>query len=81
MEPTCICGRTMEFKSGETRTFCKAPGCGVVQKRGPEGYWAYGRTRLGFTPIFTSPQHKPDRLHSYAKWLKKNRMRKVVERC
>ena len=49
--PTCICGRPMEFQHGESKTFCKAPGCGVVQQKGPEGYWACGRSRTALTPI------------------------------
>lgn len=54
--PTCICGRAMEFKPGETKSFCRTPGCGVVLIKGPEGYWAEGRSRIAFTPILPVPK-------------------------
>jgi len=57
----------MEFKEDETKTFCKTPGCGVVQKRGPEGYWAEGGTRLAFTPIFTPELIR--RLNHYGRYM------------
>ena len=65
LTPTCLCGQAMVFKPGEIKTFCKTPGCGVVQKHGPEGYWAEGGTRLAFTPIFT----KPIKLNHYERYM------------
>jgi len=67
MVPTCLCGRPMEFKEGETKTFCKAPGCGVVLKRGPEGYWAGGSWWIAFTPLYTPELVR--RLNHYGKYM------------
>lgn len=72
LTPTCICGEPMQFEPGETKTFCKAPGCGVVQERGPEGYWAYGRSRNALTPILPRPKacsvrSRADRYKNYPK--------------
>jgi len=64
--PTCLCGRAMQFEPNETKTFCKAPGCGVVQKLGPEGYWAEGWWRTAFTPIFT--KLKLNHYQKYMRW-------------
>jgi len=47
----------MKFETGQTRSWCKTPGCGVVQELKPEGYWAYGETRNVFTPILVKPNH------------------------
>lgn len=71
--PTCICGRPMEFRTDQTKTYCKTPGCGVVQERGPEGYWAYGRSRLAFTPILA--KLKLNHYQRYMAW------RKAGSRC
>lgn len=64
MKPTCICGRRMEFKPDETRTFCRAPGCGVVQEKRPEGYWALGMSRIVFTP----GKRKMNHYERYMRW-------------
>lgn len=56
LAPTCICGREMKFKARVNISFCKTPGCGVVLERVREGYWAYGRSRVAFTPILPMPK-------------------------
>lgn len=67
--PTCICGRAMEFKPGEKKTFCKTPGCGVVLERGPEGYRALGFFTISFTPIFTAEvKQKLNHYQRYMTW-------------
>lgn len=80
LSPTCLCGQIMTFKPGETKTFCKTPGCGVVQECGPEGYWAYGRSRLVFTPNLTAEvKRKLNHYQKYMRW--RNRARKAVRPC
>jgi len=83
LTPTCICGRAMDFKHGENKTFCRTPGCGVVLERGPEGYWAQGRSRLAFTPIM--PKQKVcsvrSRADRYKNYPKSRRRGKAGTRC
>jgi len=67
----------MDFKLGEVKTFCKTPGCGVVQRRGPEGYWAEGWFRVAFTPIFAKPNH----YQRYMAWRNQISVRKAGRRC
>ncbi|KLU66720.1 hypothetical protein DEAC_c13880 [Desulfosporosinus acididurans] len=77
--PTCVCGRAMEFEPGKTRSFCKAPGCGVVLEKCPEGYWAYGKTRLAFTPILPKLKVKKgvkSRAEKYRNYPKSRRKKK-----
>jgi len=72
LTPTCICGQAMQFKPGETLSFCRAPGCAVLLERGPEGYWAHGKSRIAFTPILPkqkacSVRSRTDRYKNYPK--------------
>ncbi|MCO1599864.1 hypothetical protein [Desulfosporosinus nitroreducens] len=66
LTPTCLCGYPMMFKPGQTRTFCKNPGCSVVQEKVEGGYWATGWTRSVFTPILA----KPPKLNHYQKYMR-----------
>ncbi|WP_407310600.1 hypothetical protein [Desulfosporosinus sp. SB140] len=71
LTPTCLCGQPMTFKPGENKTYCKAPGCGVVQEKRPEGYWAYGLSRIAFTPILT--KQKLNHYQRYMRWRNRGR--------
>ncbi|EHQ88239.1 hypothetical protein DesyoDRAFT_1068 [Desulfosporosinus youngiae DSM 17734] len=62
--PICLCGQVIRFEPGQTVTFCKTPGCGVVQEKLKDGYLARGTTRNLYTPIFTKPNH----YERYMRW-------------
>ncbi len=86
--PTCICGRAMRFKANETISFCRTPGCGVVLERVREGYWAYGRSRVAFTPILPMPKVQKGVKSRDSKYInypkssrKKNGRKNVKARC